>query len=186
MTDRSMTAAVGAEFQKEGLTPILLGAFDYGSGIVRGWTGIGDLVWGGSTYTGVGHFLNVSTIGETMDIRAEGVQFQLTGIPQSMLALVLGEHYQGRPAKCWIGCLDTSGQIIPDPVLVLDGRMDTVEIHEGADTGTITQHVESELIDLRRPRTTRYTDAEQKARYPGDRGLEFIESLQDKQIMWGR
>jgi len=186
MTSRDITASVKAEFQADGLAPVLIGSFDYGSGVLRAWSGIGDLIWAGNTYLGVGHLLSVSPVSETVQLKAEGVQFKMTGIPQARLAQVLGEDYQGRPAKLWIGVLDTAGNLIADPVMVLDGRMDTVEIDEGGDAAIITQHVESELIDLRRPRTSRYTDVEQKALYPGDRGLEFVASLQDQVILWGR
>jgi len=36
------------------------------------------------------------------------------------------------------------------------------------------------------PDTRRYTDADQQSRFPGDKGLEYVPSMQDKQIVWGR
>ena len=41
------------------------------------------------------------------------------------------------------------------------------------------------MVDLQNPRIRRFTDADQKARYPADRGLEFIAGLQSKQIQFG-
>ena len=51
---------------------------------------------------------------------------------------------------------------------------------------TVTLTAESRLRDLERVRTRRYTDADQQSRFPGDKGLEYVPSLQDKQLIWGR
>ncbi|MCK5385084.1 MAG: hypothetical protein KAJ29_05855 [Alphaproteobacteria bacterium] len=56
----------------------------------------------------------------------------------------------------------------------------------GSDTATVTLTAESRLRDLERPRTKRYTDADQQSRYHGDKGLEYIPSMQDKQIILSR
>ena len=42
------------------------------------------------------------------------------------------------------------------------------------------------MIDLERKRVARYTHAYQINKFPGDLGLEFVESLQEKEILWGR
>jgi hypothetical protein len=173
------------EIQADALAPILIGEFDYEGDVLRAWTGIGDLAWAGYTWLGVGHILGISEITETTSLRAEGAQFTLSAVEQSQLATVLGYHYQGRPAKLWLGALDDAGQLVTDPVLIFQGRMDTLEIGDDAESATLTQSVESELIDLRRARGRRYTDETQRAMYPGDRGLEFIAGLQDKAVRWG-
>ena len=66
------------------------------------------------------------------------------------------------------------------------GYMDQMNIQENPDTSTIELTVENKLIDLERPRVARYTSAYQKSVYPGDLGMDFIEDLQDKEIIWGR
>lgn len=69
---------------------------------------------------------------------------------------------------------------------IFTGYMDTMDIDEGADTSTVTLSIENKLIDLERPRTARYTSSFQKSRFAGDKGLEFVEDLQDKEVYWGR
>jgi hypothetical protein len=61
-----------------------------------------------------------------------------------------------------------------------------MDIDEGPETSTIAMSIESRLIDLERPRIFRFSDQNQKTRYPTDKGLEFVEDLQDKQFNWGR
>jgi len=59
-------------------------------------------------------------------------------------------------------------------------------IEEGPDSSTIQLAVENRLVDLERARPTRYTSAYQKSKYPTDLGFDFVESLQDQKLVWGR
>jgi hypothetical protein len=59
-------------------------------------------------------------------------------------------------------------------------------IQEDGQTATVSLQVENVLIDLERPRTRKYTDEEQRKRFPGDASLENVAALQDRQIAWGR
>jgi len=61
-----------------------------------------------------------------------------------------------------------------------------MNISESADEAAIELTIENRLIDLERPRIARYTSAYQKSVYVGDLGLDFVEDLQDKEIVWGR
>ena len=49
----------------------------------------------------------------------------------------------------------------------------------------MTIAVENKLIILERPVERRYTDQDQKELFVGDKGLEFVDSLQDKSVNWG-
>jgi len=70
---------------------------------IRAWTGSGDLVFEGNTFSGVGQFGSVSEIEETTEIAARGMQFGLSGIPSSLLSSALQDMRQGRTAKLWMG-----------------------------------------------------------------------------------
>ncbi len=59
-------------------------------------------------------------------------------------------------------------------------------LEETADTCTVQLTLENKLVDLERARVARFTSAYQKSLYSGDLGLDFVESLQDKEIVWGR
>lgn len=86
----------------------------------------------------------------------------------------------------WFALMDEDFQnIIDEPHLIHDGRLDTSELIDTGDTATITLNSETRFRDLERPRTKRYTDAEQQKRYPGDKGLEYVPSMQDKEITLG-
>jgi len=74
--------------------------------------------------------------------------------------------------------------VITNPVGPFGYRMDTMPSTYSGDEATLEVNCESRLIDLKRPRTKRFTDQEQKTLYSGDKGLEFIAGLQDKRITW--
>lgn len=177
---------------------------------LRFWSGIGELIYQEVTYTGSGNLITVSNIDETSEVSARGARITLSALPSEMLSLVLSEPYQGR--KCFIhfGLLasGTGRMLQQDGDLVLQqngsaivvsdadntdtvtqifsGYIDQMNVDEGPNNSQITVAVENRLIDLQRPRTKRYTDASQKARFPGDNGFEFVESMQDKKFAWGR
>ena len=166
--------------------PALLAELQFVDGTSYLWTGVGPLAWGGHTWLGLGSLGTVSPVEETTDLKAVGAKFQLSGVDPTLLATVMGEPIQGRPALLYLAFFDPDWQLIPDPVLLFRGRMDTVEIPVGGDSATIALNVENRLRDLERVRVRRYTDADQQAEYPGDQGFAFVTALQDAQIIWGR
>ncbi len=185
MTNR-LDEEAAAETEKDVVRPILLAWLDFISGTTRLWSGVGDLEWDSQTWKGIGTLGKVSTVEETLELRAAGMAMQLSGVKAENLTEVIAEPIQGRKAKVYLAFLDENHDLVSDPVIIFDGRMDTVEIIDGGPTATVTLMVENRLRDLERARTRRYTDADQQARYANDRGLEYVPSLQEIDIPWGR
>lgn len=183
---RSLTTALKNAITATQVSPVILFYANFPSGAVRAWSGYGNLVFDGNTYTGVGDFGGVSEITEGTDQAARGVQFMLSGIPSSLVSTALSEEYRGRTCSLWLGALNSSGALIADPYLLFSGRMDTMSIELGGDTASITLTGENRLIDLKRVRARRYTHEDQQIDYPGDLGLEYVAGLQDKKIFWGQ
>ena len=174
---------------------------------LRMWTGQGTLVLeNGTQWVGLGTLLNISTVEETSEIAVKGAVLTLTGVASETLSLALSQPYQGRVCNIYFGTLlkgfiqqenesyillQDGGRIYLQESSktlneIFSGYMDQMNISEGADTSTIELTVENKLIDLERARVARFTSAYQKSVYSGDRGLDFVESLQDKEISWGR
>ena len=148
------------------------------------WSGIGDLTVGGITYVGTGALLNISDVTETADIRAAGASITLAGLDPTIIALAISQPYQGRLCKIKFGVFENN--VASDLIDLFVGYMDQMTINEAADSCTIQLSVESKLIDLERPRTTRYTAESQKSTYPNDLAFDFIPELQDQPLTWGR
>lgn len=182
---RDMTAAYEAAIQDQNLRPCLFFEGDFPSGSVYLWTGIGDVDWDGKTWTGAGNLIGLSDISETTDIVAAGISVRVSGVPVSLVSLVINDAQQGLPGKVYVGLLDENRAVIADPVQAFVGRLDVPTITDGAETCEITISYESRLIDLQKPREFRYTHESQRLFDPTDKGFEYITSLQDKEIPWG-
>lgn len=135
MTERLPTASA-TEAAAPVARPILLAFFDFGGGAVRAWSGVGTLSWNGHDWTGLGTFGEVSAVEETTEVRATGAAFRLSGVPPDLLLKVINTPIQGRAAKLWLGFMTEDWNLLEDPVLIFDGRMDTIEIIDGARSGS--------------------------------------------------
>ncbi len=181
---RNLTTAVSNQLSADELQPFFAIKLNFDSGSLKLWTGYGDITVDSETYTGGGQFLAVSPVEETVEVAARGVTMSLNGIDASLITLALTENYQTRSAKVFLGVL-SSGAVVADPYLVFDGRMDVMTIDDNGETATISMTAESRLIDLERPKLRRYTSEDQKLNHPDDIGLDFVTSLQEKEIAWG-
>jgi hypothetical protein len=155
---------------------------------LRLWSGLGSLAWDGQTWTGQGQLLGVSQIEETVEVKAVGFTVSLQGQKSSNISLALSsaQRSRGREGKVWLALFDAAGVMLDEPLLLKSGRLDRCPIEDEGDTCTLTAHYEDRLVDLKRPRVRRYSDQDQKAVYPTDRGFEQVAALQDMQIHWGR
>jgi hypothetical protein len=179
-----VTEDVKEETVKGEVFPILIAKLETNQGNVLVWSGIGNLEFNGEIYYGTGDMGSISPVKESGDeIRANSVNFQLSGIPSERISVALGAEYQGKPAKLWLGFMDGE-DLIADPILLFSGRMDVMLIDEGPETSTITVTAESKLADLKRSRIRRYTDEDQQVDYPGDKFFEFVPSIQNIEVVW--
>ncbi len=185
MADRGMTAGMDTAMTAAVKHPILLAKFIFDSGDLNLWSGIGDITFAGDVYTGTGDLGGVSSVEETEQTKAAGVVFSISGIKSSFISTALGEDYQGRTAKLWLGAVDDAGALIADPELIFVGRMDVMTIDEGGETATLKISVENVLIALESTSERRYTPEDQKLDFPNDTGFDQVAALQDVTITWG-
>lgn len=183
---RDITSGLNTEFTSDALQMVFFIKTVWSSGTTYAWTGYGDITWDSQTWTGAGHMLGLPTVSETKEIQANGATFSLSGVPSSLVSLILSDARQGNEVSLWVGALDSSGNIVSDPYKLFSGLMDVPGIQEGGDTSVISLQAENRLIELERPREIRYTNRFQKDRFSGDKGLQYVASLQNKSINWGQ
>lgn len=179
---RDITATVLNALDDSVIEPFFAVDLDFDSGPLYVWSGYGNLVISGKTYLGAGQLLNISSIAETTEMEAKGATISMSGIPSSFLSLALQEPYQGRECRIYFGVTSNPS----DYVEVFSGELDQMNIEEQAETANISVTAENVLVKLERPVVRRFTNEDQKSRFSGDRGLEYVAALQDKEIFWGR
>lgn len=182
---RSLTAGMVTEVTGTITRPFVLLKFAFDSGDLNLWSGVGNLVWSGDTYTGAGNLLAISSVTETEEIIANGIEFTISGIASSIIATALSEDYQGRTVTMWRGMFDSSKAIIADPIKIFSGIMDVMTILESGRTSTITVSAESQLRSLTRPSARKWTAADIKVLRPFDKGFDELPQIQDDPIRWG-
>lgn len=192
----------------DSMAPFLAVQFEFDLSTLRVWNGYGTKTINGSSFIGVGTLLNVSNISETAALAAVGATVTLSGVPSDMLSIALTEQYQGRRAHIYFGVMvNPLSWLLTDGVWddtavwdddaywidggvnasqIFSGYLDQMIIDEQAETSVISVTIESRLIDLERVRVYNYSSATQKAEYPSDLGLDFVDSLQGKTYNWGR
>lgn len=206
---RNLPPDLLTEYASKRVQPIYMAEAYFDTGTLRLWTGYGTLQWNDETFFGGGNLIAISPIDETQDIEAKGVSVTLNGIPSNLVAIALGERSRGRHFRLYLGFVsdgnyiaveDSSGlveledetgffllenQLIdPNPYRIFSGLMDVMEITDNGETANIRLSVENALITGRRTKLRRYTSEEQKKRFPNDKGLDFINQLQDKELVW--
>lgn len=185
MSTRGLTGAMLAELANPSITPVLFVELEFGSGTVRLSTAGHTVAWNGSDWIGVGLLGIVDPIKESTALEAHGLRLGLSGLDPAVLSIALQESYQGRAARVWLALINEAGAIVADPLLIVQGRMDTMEVSTGT-TATVIIAVESDLTMWARPVSNRFTDPDQQRLHPGDKFFEHVVEASERTIQWGK
>ena len=180
--DSSITSYLEADHQ----VLFLAVKAEFDTDTVRVWSGDYDLVIDGGTYTGVGTLLSISNIEDTLELKSSGLSVALAGMDTTVLDLALTENYQNRFITVYLGYLSGGTDTTVGTMTLFKGRMQSMVINDDPNGSTITVDAENRLIDLQRPSNLRYTKESQQFIDSTDTCFNRVQSLQDKEIVWGR
>ncbi len=175
-----------SHFMGDQIRPVMFGRIGTAAGDIRLWTGVGTIPWGGFDWLGGGELVGISEVEETEEVQANSLVFTMSGIPTELLATSISQMRQGLPGELFVGALAGNRVLIGEPRLVFSGKTDVPVVDDSGETVSISVTVESTLVGLERSKVRRFTDEDQKAAHPNDRGFEFVNSLQEAEITWGQ
>lgn len=162
-------------------------ALDLPSGYLRLHTRLGNIVWGGNTYLGVGKYGGISDVDEDAQLRPSGVTITLSGVDSDLVNSAMTEKYHGRAISVWQGYVtESTGALVADPQLVFSGLMDYMSVELGGNTGSISVQCEGELARWQRHNGSLFTHESQQALFAGDRGFDLIPFIQNRTIDWSK
>jgi hypothetical protein len=141
-----------------------------------------NLLWSGKTYIG-GRQTAIDSI-KDQGGEIAGLSFQLSGVPNDLLAIALAEPIQGKAVRVYTAIMDPDTQAIVDVQPAWAGTLDLMPISQGPATSIITVTAEHRGITFARAKGLRYSDGDQQQLYPGDRCLEFLVSQATHQDTW--
>ena len=162
---------------------------DFASDVLRLWTGLGTITAGGETWQGTGNMGSITGVEESSNSKAGAVELSLSGADADILAIFRDEYEaeaKGRRATIYMQFFRGADDIPLDaPAVIWQGVMSQPSISLSADgTRSVSVTAESLFSQRRRPKYGLLTDADQKSRFAGDRGLEFITALTNKEVTW--
>lgn len=185
---RSISSDFNTQITSNSFRPFFAVKIGYDSNPLRLWTGYHDITISSETYTGSGDLISFSTISESADIKASGLQVILTGLDSSILSAGISETEQNIPCEFYFGVLTTTDNataIVETPYKLFEGFLDVCNIDNNGEEVNVEFRFENKMISLEKPIDKRYTDQDQKNLFPNDKGLEFVASIQNKSIVWG-
>lgn len=158
-----------------GIGQAVLVHMDFRDNPKRWWAGFGDLSLGGHVWQGLGDLINISPISATYQVSAEQVKFDLAATPE-MMALALGSkaQFRGRSVTIYLQLYTMEPEAaIGSPIALYSGTMQRMAWSaSGAGERRLRLECEGNFFRRNAAPRGRWTDADQKARYPGDRGFE--------------
>jgi hypothetical protein len=157
---------------------------DFATGNVRVHDGVGTIQINGDSFEGVGKFGSVELVEEGIEVIARPIVLKMSGVEASLIVEATTEIYQGRAVTIYL-CLynPTTQQLVDAPETLWTGKMDTMSVRLAGDQSEVSLRCEHRL--RREPIIARYTDADQKLAYSGDRGLELVPKIPGFRGKWG-
>ena len=185
--DRGSSTAVQQEIVKSANRPFHLLNLHLDSGSYYLSDCYISVTFDSNTYSPVGSLLSFTNITETNDVVVESLSISLSGVDQTYTNLLLSENYIDRKIEIYKGFLNSSEQLINDPILIFSGRINNPIVQEDPDSGksSLIVSASSHFIDFNK-KTGRFTNNEsQQSFFPGDTGFRFA-SAAVKELNWGQ
>lgn len=159
--------------------------FDFPSGHIRFWSGIGDLTIGSDTYIGAGELGSVSMAEERSSLTFDSKVYQLSGVDPALVPESDIDDSFGRSVVEYFGFLDTTTRTLLDtPETNWEGRIDSIRRVRG-ERPLIEVKAEHRLVLLDQSDDWLFTHEHQQQFFAGDLGFDRIPSLELKTLQWG-
>jgi len=160
---------------------------DFATNPQRLWLGLGLLSAGGHEWSGIGELASISGLESAIGGTAPVVTFGLSGVDPSILgaALATSDEVKGRDATIFLQFFDEDAQTLDNPYAIWAGVMDVMRARsEGTETRTVELTAETLFTRRASPPWGYLSDRDQRRLFPGDRGLEEMASMANKNAEW--
>lgn len=180
---RGYDPATIAALNSQNVKWLVLVKVDFDSGTLAFCSSFKEYEYDGVSYIGAGTLGSVSSTTENPNLDPADYTISLSGVRDATMSAILNEDYLNRKAQCLVAALDDNDEIIGVPMVYFRGLIDSIEgVYSSAPEIRIT--VKNRLAEWNKSRISRYTNQEQLARYPGDKGFEYVAEIASKQVTW--
>jgi hypothetical protein len=149
------------------------------SGTSRVCTANQVITWGGYDWSGLAALGEIGAVQESDSLDAKPLDFSLNAAKLEWLAMAVGsvEEYRGRDVLMYFCPMDDQFRLVGTPQRCWAGTMQTVTSNVDGEKGRIVLRCEGSAYGLKRRAPMRMNAAQQKQRYPGDTGFDYVEDL---------
>mgnify|MGYP000005822053 CR=1 FL=1 len=137
-------------------------------------------------YSPLGQLLKIPDIEESLSINSGTINLSLTGVDQSIISAVLAQKLINRDIDIYLGFLNTSGDLVADPLQIFKGIIENYNASEDSNSKTSRVEVSaaSHWVDFEKTSGRRTNDADQQLLFPGDDGFRHTSEI-IKDLQWG-
>ncbi len=186
MSGRALASGNVSHINSRNTHPVLMANFQFtGSPPVYVHSGLGNIIYDGNTYLGVGSLGGVDGLEETEALVPAPVRVSLSGLDPAFFAEALNAANYGDKATLYIGYRNDDGTLVDEPWIFYRGRIEHSRVIKGVEN-VVVMTIQHELAVLNKKTGTKFTDEEQQRRYPGDTAFQFVQDMATIQLKWGR
>ena len=143
-----------------------------------------NIITGVGTFTPANNVISIGEVRDNGDLSASNLSVVLSGCDNAIVNASKNEQLQGTEVKIWLVFLDENGDT-QTTLHYFTGYIENTVYMQSAKTITISVACQNFLARLGDRKIRRYTDEDQKDVYSADKGLEFVEQIQEKTLVWG-
>ena len=170
-------------FDSEVINPVLFGYFDFIGDPMWLHTSVGKLTWGNADWMGLGNFVSVEPIKESLELRPGRFRLSLAVGDTKMMSWVTDEQTVGRRCEIFLGALDADGALIDAPNIMIIGTMGSPEVVVG-ENNAVSMVVEDIRADFSRINGLRFALEDHQEEAPGDFFAEFVPQMIDHRFVF--
>ncbi|KQM65784.1 hypothetical protein ASE75_06015 [Sphingomonas sp. Leaf17] len=133
-----------------------------------------------------GTIASIDTISDGTGDDAPAISLTLNPANDIAVASLAASAMQGSRVRCWLGVVQaTTGIVVPDPILLFDGKLDVATIKWGSRSRSVDYDIVSDFerfFDLEE--AIRLSDSHHQDVWPGEQGLAFVTGV-TATVPWG-
>jgi len=181
---RSLSASLIAELATNKLNPVELVYLGVSTGFYF-TDHYKDISFNSNTYTSSSLFLGSSEASESSEVSVDNLVVKFSGADQTLISLFLNNDYMDKRAWVYRGFLDSDQNLIADPFLLFDGRIENMNIEEDTKSSVVAISIASHWADFDKVKGRKTNTSSQKLYFSTDVGFDYA-SQTSKDIKWGK
>ena len=135
---KTLTSANSNVLDDSVIVPVHFIKIEYTSGTLYLNTSERDITFDSNSYVGGYGVANISSIEESQELQASGIQLTVSGVSSSNVSIALTENFKNVDATLYLGFLDTTNYTLKDdPFIIFKGKVDTQNLELSGETATI-------------------------------------------------